>query len=78
GKIEGQVVVACHYPLRTWNVSHYGSWQVFSHPHGHLDPIGKQWDVSVNNNNFYPVSFDKLRELMDAASDNFNLVQSRY
>ena len=78
GKINGQVIVACHYPLRTWNVSHYGSWQVFSHPHGKLEPIGKQWDVSVANNNYFPVSFDQLKQIMSSAGDNFNLVKSRY
>jgi calcineurin-like phosphoesterase family protein len=74
-RIEGQVVVACHYPLRTWNASHYGSWQVFSHPHGKLNPVGKQWDVSAANNNFYPVSFEKLKSIMNTLENNNDIIQ---
>lgn len=50
--------------MRTWERSYHGSWQVFGHSHGRLEPIGKQWDVGVDNNNFYPVSFDKLSSIM--------------
>ena len=63
-KIEGQYIVACHYAMRSWPRSFHGSWQVFGHSHGRLQPIGKQWDVGVDNNNFYPVSFEQLAEIM--------------
>ena len=76
--INGQIIVACHYPMRVWNCSHYNSWQVFSHPHGKLKPLGKQWDVSVANNNYYPVSFEKLQDIMATAEDNFNLIKSKH
>ena len=62
--IKGQYIVVCHYNMRTWPISHYGSWQLFAHSHGKLDPVGKQHDIGVDNNNFYPVSFDKLGEIM--------------
>lgn len=62
--INGQFIVACHYAMRTWERSYHGSWQVFGHSHGRLEPIGKQWDVGVDNNNFYPVSFDKLSSIV--------------
>lgn len=64
--IDGQLVVACHYAMRTWEQAHYGSWQVYGHSHGQLLPIGKQWDVGVDNNHFYPVSFNELRQIMEA------------
>jgi calcineurin-like phosphoesterase family protein len=73
--IEGQMVVACHYNLRVWPASHYNSWLVYGHSHGKLAPEGKQWDVGVDNNNFYPVSFDTLKVIMDNSPDNFNLVK---
>lgn len=69
-KIEGQYVVACHYALRTWPRSHYGSWQVHGHSHGTLPPLGKQWDVGVDNNDFTPVSFARLREIMAERDDS--------
>lgn len=75
--IEGQVVVACHYAMRVWPKSHYGSWQIYAHSHGKLPPIGKQHDVGVDNNNFMPVSFDELRVIMAGRDDNPNLIKRR-
>lgn len=63
--IDGQFIVACHYAMRTWERAHYGSWQVFGHSHGQLRPLGKQWDVGVDNNSFRPVSFDQLKLIMN-------------
>lgn len=68
-------VVACHYCLRTWPRSHYNSWHVYGHSHGRLEPVGKSWDVGVDNNNFYPVSFDQLAKIMEKRPDNPNLIK---
>lgn len=75
-KIEDQWVVCCHYAMRTWARSHYGSWQCYGHSHGHLPPIGLQWDVGVDNNGFYPVSFDQLKAIMMQQKDIPNLSKS--
>jgi calcineurin-like phosphoesterase family protein len=75
--IEGQYVVVCHYAMRTWHRSHFNSWQLYGHSHGKLEPIGKQWDVGVDNNNFYPVSFEELKSIMEMRPDNPNLVVGR-
>jgi calcineurin-like phosphoesterase family protein len=75
--INGIHIVACHYALRVWPRSHYNSYCLYGHSHGKLDPIGKQWDVGVDNNDFYPVSFDKLIEIMKDRLDNPNLVKVR-
>ena len=68
GMIEGQYVVVCHYAMLTWPRSHYGSWQLFGHSHGNLPPekynVEKQYDIGVDNNNFYPVSFEKLKSIL--------------
>lgn len=74
-KIDNQWVVACHYNMRVWARSHYNSWLVFGHSHGTLSTVGKQHDVGVDNNNFYPVSFAKLKEIMETKPDNFNLIR---
>ena len=74
-KVQGQYIVADHYAMRVWARSHYNSWQVHGHSHGGLEPSGKQHDVGVDNNNFYPVSFDQLVEIMKNRPDNFNLVK---
>lgn len=74
-RVGDQYVVACHYAMRVWPKSHYNSWQVYGHSHGKLEPCGKQWDVGVDNNDFYPVSFDQLKSIMYGQHDNFNLVK---
>ena len=73
-EIEGQPLVVCHYAMRTWPRSHYGSWQLHGHSHGTLEPQGKQWDVGVDHNDFTPVSFAQLKEIMAGRPDNPGLV----
>lgn len=34
--INGQKIILCHYPLRTWNKWHHGSWMLHGHCHGKL------------------------------------------
>lgn len=72
--IEGHYIVVCHYAMRVWPRSHYNSIQLYGHSHGRLQPIGKQWDIGVDNNNFYPVSMKKLKEIMKERPDNPNLI----
>ena len=76
-KIGGEFIVVCHYAMRVWHRSHWNSWQLYGHSHGNLAPEGKQWDIGVDNNNFYPVSFDEIVDIMKSRPDNFNLVKNR-
>lgn len=73
--IDNIPITLCHYALRTWWKSHYNAWSLFAHSHSYLEPIGKSWDVGVDNNNFTPISFEQLREIMKIRPDNFNLVK---
>lgn len=59
-----QFIVVCHYAMRRWERSHYGSWQLHGHSHGRLESIGLQHDVGVDNNNFCPVSLVDLIKIM--------------
>ena len=34
--VNGQKIILCHYPLRTWNKLHHGSWMLHGHCHGKL------------------------------------------
>lgn len=64
--VEGQRIVLCHYAMRVWDRSHHGSWQLHGHSHGTLVPRGFQYDVGVDNNEFMPVSFEQIKEIMSA------------
>ena len=72
--IEGEHMVLDHYSLRVWNRSHYNAWNLYAHSHGKLPPIGKAYDVGVDNNNYTPVSFNRIKEIMDSSPDNFNFI----
>lgn len=69
-------IVLNHYSMRVWPKSHYGSFHLFGHSHGHLNhkDMGKSFDVGVDCFNFYPISIDKVIEIMKTKPDNFNMV----
>jgi calcineurin-like phosphoesterase family protein len=72
--IEGIPITLCHYAMRVWNKSHFNSWQLFGHSHGTLEPVGKQYDVGVDSNDFLPISFEELVEVMESKPNNFNYI----
>lgn len=63
---NGQRIILCHYAFRVWNSSHHGSWHLYGHSHGSLpDDLGAlSWDVGSDNNNFTPISFEQVKEIM--------------
>ena len=65
---EKNLIVLCHYALRSWNRSHYGSWHLFGHHHGRLEPYGLSFDVGVDTNNFYLYSLEDVAEKMKTLS----------
>jgi len=73
-KWKGEHIVGCHYALAIWPRSHYGSWHVYGHSHGSFQNTGKSWDVGVDNNNYTPVSFEQLIEIMKDRPANVNYI----
>jgi calcineurin-like phosphoesterase family protein len=59
-----QLIVLCHYGMRTWNKRHHGSWHLYGHSHGKLPPHGLSFDVSVDCHNFTPISYDQVKAKM--------------
>ena len=57
-------ITLCHYSLRTWSKSHYGSWHLFGHSHGRLESYGLSFDVGVDTNNFFPYSLNDVEKKM--------------
>jgi calcineurin-like phosphoesterase family protein len=63
-------IVACHYSMRSWSRSRHGAFQIYGHSHGTLAPVGKQLDVGVDTNDFYPYSLSDLVKKIRALPDN--------
>lgn len=76
-KIDGQHIILNHFPLLCFSGSYRGSWQLFGHVH--TSPYNNdgldfprlnmlfptQYDVGVDNNDFKPVPFLKVKEIID-------------
>lgn len=63
-RINGVITVLSHYPMRTWNKSHYGSYHLYGHEHGNIPSYGFSMDVGVDTNNFYPYSEEEIIEII--------------
>ena len=51
-----QLIVLCHYAMRVWDRSHYGSWHLYGHSHGNLPPVENSLDVGVDCWDYRPIS----------------------
>jgi len=76
GKKWPHVVVLCHYPMLSWDRSHYGSLHLHGHSHGtildsqsgdrQLPPgqkQGRRIDIGVDSWEFQPVPLEELLEV---------------
>lgn len=59
-------IVLCHYALKVWNKSHFGSWHLYGHSHGGLpdDESAQAFDVGVDCHNYCPISIDEVKAIM--------------
>lgn len=71
-RIDGQLIVLFHYPMRSWHHAQKGAWHLYGHCHNLVPPLGKSVDVGVDNTgmivpgaSFRPVSFEELKAFMD-------------
>lgn len=67
-KGKSYFVVMSHYPFLTWNRAHHNSICLHGHSHGnlnHLNENTRRLDVGVDVHNYYPISFDKIVQIMD-------------
>lgn len=57
------LIVADHYPMYSWNKSFHGSFHTYGHVHGNtVLPRRNSYEVGVDTNNYYPISYDELME----------------
>uniref|UniRef100_A0A6H1Z9K0 Calcineurin-like phosphoesterase n=1 Tax=viral metagenome TaxID=1070528 RepID=A0A6H1Z9K0_9ZZZZ len=59
-------ITLCHYALRSWSASHYGTWHLHGHHHGRLEPYGMSFDVGVDCWDYTPVSIEAVAKKMSA------------
>ena len=83
--IDNQAMYLNHHPFLCYGDSHGKVWQLFGHVHSRADGLAKdvamerlpmllssQYDVGVDNNNYTPVSFYQIREIMSCRSERQN------
>ena len=58
-------ITLCHFAMRSWYNSHYGSWHLYGHHHGLFEPHGMSFDVGVDNWDYYPISLDEVIKKME-------------
>jgi calcineurin-like phosphoesterase family protein len=57
-------VVFCHYPIARWDRWAHGAWHLHAHSHNNWHPGGLILDVGVDAHAFYPLSMERVREIM--------------
>jgi len=59
-------IVLFHYAMKVWNASHYGTWHLYGHSHGSLpdDETSLSFDVGVDCHDFYPLSYNDVKNIM--------------
>ncbi len=74
--VNGQKVYLNHFPFLSYSGDVHGTWQLFGHIHSRLDNYNiidsnrlsmlqpNQYDVGVDNNNYTPISFLQIQQLM--------------
>lgn len=70
-KVGKQFIVLFHYAPRVWNKAHRGSWCLWGHSHGTLEPLGKSVDVGIDSPwvtgkpELRPFSFHEVKDFME-------------
>lgn len=58
--LDGQALVLCHYPFRSWNGQHRGAINLHGHSHGRLKPMPRQHDIGIDARGWRPVTLAEL------------------
>lgn len=78
-KIGNNKTTLCHFPMYTWNCSHYNAWHLFGHHHN--DKIkyvtGKSLNVNIELHEYKLWSEEEVIEFMNTRPDNWDLVERR-
>ena len=64
-RVASDYVWMNHFPMRSWNRSHYGSFHIYGHVHSKCNIYGKSIDVGCDAWDYTPVSFDTIKLILD-------------
>ena len=59
-KAEGHIIVLCHWAMRVFDRSHYGSLHLYGHSHGKLPGTNHSMDVGVDAVGYEPISLGEV------------------
>jgi calcineurin-like phosphoesterase family protein len=79
-KINKQKITICHFPMISWNCSHYGAWQLFGHHHrkNHGGPtpiVGKQLNINCEFHDFKPWNFEEIKVEIDKLKKGWDYIE---
>ena len=57
---EKKYFVCTHFPMREWNKSYHGSFNLHGHSHANIPDTNRFIDIGTDNWNFFPVSIDRI------------------
>lgn len=68
-RIGKTTVILCHFPFRSWDMRHHGSFHLFGHTHGKLDeyPLGRSMDVGIDarpDGDMLPWSWEDIKPVL--------------
>jgi calcineurin-like phosphoesterase family protein len=65
-RLDGIDVMLNHFPMRTWDKSHHGSYHLYGHHHGDIErtPWGRSMDVGIMCNNYAPFSWEEVHNIL--------------
>ena len=68
-------IVLCHYPMYSWDKSHYNSWHLYGHHHRPVQGMGgKSLNVCVDLHDFYPIHLEQVKDHMSRQENNWGFV----
>lgn len=75
--VEGQRLILCHYPFRTWNQMGRRSINLHGHSHGRLKPMLRQFDVGVDARDLHPATLAEISAKNTRASSRHEAEHAR-
>lgn len=68
------IVFLSHYPHRSWDMSHHGSYHLYGHVHDQLLPVGRSMDVGVDAWLFRPTTLSRVKGALETAGTHGDLI----